>query len=81
MTVELVRIGNSRGIRTPKPLIEECGFTDAVEVKVENRRLVITSRRKARDGWEEAFRAAVPEKPAELLAPLVNRFDNDEWQW
>src|ERR1035441_7905794 len=26
MRTELVRIGNSRGIRIPKPLIEQCGF-------------------------------------------------------
>jgi len=26
MKVELIRIGNSRGIRIPKPLIEQCGL-------------------------------------------------------
>ena len=29
MRIELVRIGNSRGIRIPKPLIEQCSFGDA----------------------------------------------------
>jgi antitoxin component of MazEF toxin-antitoxin module len=41
MKIELVRIGNSRGIRIPKPLIEQCGFGDTVEVHVEQDRLVI----------------------------------------
>jgi len=30
MKTQLVQIGNSRGIRIPKPLIEQCGFGDTV---------------------------------------------------
>ena len=32
MRLELTRIGNSRGIRIPKPLIEQCGLGDVVEL-------------------------------------------------
>lgn len=31
-----VRIGNSRGIRIPKPLIEQCGLGEAVDLRVED---------------------------------------------
>ena len=31
MKTELVRIGNSRGIRIPKPIIEQCRLGDTVE--------------------------------------------------
>ena len=41
MKVELVRIGNSRGIRIPKPLIEQCGFGDTVDLRVEQDCLII----------------------------------------
>ena len=41
MKVERVRIGNSRGIRIPKPILEQCGFGNTVELRVENDCLVI----------------------------------------
>jgi antitoxin MazE len=82
MKVELVRVGNSRGIRIPKPIIEQCGFEDAVELRVENDHLVIAPARQPREGWEEAFRDAASSASDELLldAP-TNQFDREEWRW
>jgi antitoxin MazE len=84
MRVELVRIGNSRGIRIPKALIEQCGFGDAVELRVEQDRLVIAPERPARQGWKAAFAAAQSSSardasPFEALPP--NEFDDTEWTW
>jgi antitoxin MazE len=83
MKAELVRIGNSRGIRIPKPFLEQCGFEDAVDLRIENNCLVIAPARRPREGWEEAFRAAGPsvhdELPLETLPP--NRFDREDWRW
>jgi antitoxin MazE len=83
MRVELVRIGNSRGIRIPKPLIEQCGFGDAVELHIEDNRLVIAPERAPRQGWKEAFAAAGPAGddalPFEPVPP--NEFDDSEWTW
>ena len=45
MKTELVRIGNSRGIRIPKPIIEQCGFGERVELRVENHRLIVSPQR------------------------------------
>ena len=83
MKTELVQIGNSRGIRIPKPLIEQCALGETVELRVENDCLVISSERKPRQGWEEAFRAASPAIHDELLLQAVepSEFDRKEWQW
>ncbi len=83
MKTELVRIGNSRGIRIPKPLIEQCGFGDAVDLRVENERLIISPDRHPRAGWEETFRAAGPAAGDELLLETAgaNDFDRKEWWW
>ena len=80
---ELVRIGNSRGVRIPKPLIEQCGLGDMVELRVENDCLVISPERQPRQGWGEAFRAAGPAEHDELLLEIAepNEFDRKEWQW
>ena len=83
MKTELVRIGNSRGIRIPKPLIEQCGLEDSVELSVENRRLVVSPGRQLRQGWQEAFQNAGSAKHDELLLePMpANDFDRQEWKW
>jgi antitoxin MazE len=83
MKVELIRIGNSRGIRIPKPLIEQCGLGDTVELRVEHHCLVISAERQARQGWEDAFRAAGPASNDEMLLGdnTPNNFDLEEWHW
>jgi len=83
MKAELVRIGNSRGIRIPKPLIEQCGLGQTVELRVDNNCLVISPGRRPRQGWAEAFRVAGSAEHDELLLQGVepNEFDSKEWQW
>ena len=41
MTVRtrIIRIGNSQGIRIPKPLLEQSGITGDVEIEVEDNNL------------------------------------------
>jgi|GEM_PF-246386 len=56
MKAKLVRIGNSRGIRLPKAVIDEVGLTEELELDVGEGRLTITPSRPARDGWAEAAR-------------------------
>ncbi len=82
MKTDLVRIGNSRGIRIPKPLIEQCGFGDTVEVRIERDRLVISPERRPRQDWNEAFRAAGSASEDEILLQSgSNEFDREEWRW
>jgi antitoxin MazE len=82
MEVELVRIGNSRGIRIPKGLIEQCGLGKVVELRVAGDRLVISARRAARAGWGEAFeRAGASAEDELLLEGVKNEFDGEEWEW
>ncbi|MGA7459998.1 MAG: AbrB/MazE/SpoVT family DNA-binding domain-containing protein [Candidatus Korobacteraceae bacterium] len=83
MKAELVRIGNSRGIRIPKPLIEQCRLGETVDLRVEDERLVISPGHIPRRGWDEAFRAAAASQRDELLLAGLppNRFDREEWTW
>ncbi len=83
MQVELIRIGNSRGVRIPKPIIQQCGLGDTVELRVENSRVVIAPSAPPRSGWEERFRAAASAtKDKLLLEPMdPSKFDESEWEW
>ena len=83
MTLELVRIGNSRGIRIPKPIIDQLGFGKLVDVRIERDRLVIAPERRPRQGWAESFEAAGSSKLDDLAFPstMQNDFDREEWEW
>lgn len=79
MKARLVRIGNSRGVRLAKPLLEEAGLTDEVEIRAQAGAVIITSVNSPRAGWAEAVARY---GPSELLdAPSATRFDDDEWVW
>ncbi len=82
MKTRLVRIGNSRGIRLPKPLIEEAGLRDEVELRVREGALVIMPAKPPRYGWAEAARTLRERGESPLLdPPTPSRFDEEDWEW
>ena len=56
MKAHIVRIGNSRGIRLPKTLLQEAQLDDEVELQAEPGRILISKTAKPRAGWAEAAR-------------------------
>ncbi len=81
MKARIVRIGNSRGIRIPKPLIEQTGLGENVEIAVQGNALVISPVGRPRAGWDEAFRAMAGHGDDELLdGARPTRWDEDEWK-
>ena len=82
MRTKIVRIGNSRGIRIPKPLLEEAGLIGEVEIAVEDDALVIRPIKHPRQGWAEAAREMAARGDDELLDPYVpTQWDLEEWEW
>lgn len=79
MKTRLVRIGNSRGIRLTKPLLEQAGLEDEVEIRVEPGAIVITPVEAPRAGWAEAAARRRPEGLRD--EPTATRFDEAEWTW
>ena len=82
MRVNVVRIGNSRGLRIPKAILEQCGIGDAVDLAVEEGHLVVRPLRRPREGWAEAARTMSSRGDDELLDPQTPTvFDDTEWKW
>jgi antitoxin MazE len=83
MHVELVRIGNSQGIRIPKPLVEELGLSQGIEMSIEGSALVLRRSIHPRAGWDEAMAAMNENGDDGLLIDdaLGAEFDESEWQW
>lgn len=82
MKARLIRIGNSRGIRLPKPVIEQAGLREEVELQVREGAVVISARKPRRAGWAEAARVMRKRADDRLLdASTPTLFDETEWHW
>ncbi len=83
MLAKIVQIGGSKGVRIPKAVLEQCGLTYEVNMKVDKKRLVIEAvRNKPRQGWRESFRAnKKPLENSEKPMSFQNKFDQEEWEW
>jgi len=78
----IVRIGNSRGLRLPKALIEQAELSEEVELRAEPGRLIVQSVREPRVGWAEAAKRMHAAREDKLLdEPTPTRFDKEEWTW
>lgn len=76
MRTKVVPIGNSRGVRIPKPLLVECGITKAVDLRSDGKRIMLTPVKfKPRQGWAEAAERMRQAGDNALLIPDV--FDDD----
>ena len=82
MKTKLVRIGNSRGIRIPKPLLEQAGLQEDVELQVVRTGIMIRGATSAREGWAQAAQK-IRERHEDVLLdePVATHFDETEWVW
>jgi antitoxin MazE len=56
MEISVIKIGNSRGIRLTKALLERYRIKDKVELIFEKGRIILKPINKPRQGWDEAFK-------------------------
>lgn len=82
MITHLIRIGNSQGIRIPKPLLKQVGLMGEVDMEVLDGALLIRPRPQARAGWDEAFAAMARRgDDAQEIESLPTDWDETEWEW
>ena len=84
MRARVIKIGNSKGLRIPKPILEQTGIMDDVEVEVEKNQIIIRPVKDVRDGWENAFKLMRKKGDDELIIEdenILHSWDEEEWQW
>jgi len=55
MDLSIIKIGNSKGIRLSKTILEKYNIKDAVELILEKGHIVIRPKKDPRSGWEKSF--------------------------
>jgi antitoxin MazE len=80
---DIIRIGNSQGVRIPKAVLEQCGLHGRVDMTVKAGKLIISPAREARAGWSDAFQRMAAERDDAPLFPdtVASEWDDSEWTW
>jgi antitoxin MazE len=84
MRARVIKIGNSQGLRIPKPILEQTGIMGDVEIEVEKNQIIIRPIENAREGWDVAFKAMGKNGDDKILIEEENfahSWDEEEWQW
>ena len=83
MRARVIKIGNSQGLRIPKPILEQTGIKDEVEIEVEKNQIILRPVKNVREGWDAAFKIMGKKGDDEpiIQEDLSNAWDEEEWQW
>ncbi|MCJ8346165.1 AbrB/MazE/SpoVT family DNA-binding domain-containing protein [bacterium] len=83
MKSKIIQIGNSKGLRIPKSVIEQCELFDQVELIVDGTNLIVKAIEDApqpRKDWTAAFKLMHENSEDDLLIP--DSFSDDEdFEW
>jgi len=80
MKTNIIKIGNSKGIRIPSNILKECNFDDEVEIKVVENKILIQAVKEPRKGWGTSFKEMHKNKDDELI--IDDSIDiQEDWDW
>lgn len=85
MKTKIIKIGNSQGVRIPKPIIEQSGLKGEIELLLRDNEIVLKAAEKPRVGWKDSFKKMNLEKDDVLLdkeeIEKQSDWDDEEWTW
>ncbi len=82
MKATIVPIGNSKGIRIPKPILEQCHMEKDVVLEVKGNAVIIKPvREEPRKNWELAFKEMKGNKDDRLIIDDKIDLDMGDWEW
>ena len=82
MKAKLIQIGNSKGIRLPKSLIEQLKLHEEVELEATKDALIIRPAAHVRANWTQAFQKMAEHQDDALLDDYQpSTWDDEEWEW
>jgi len=80
MELSVINIGNSKGIRLSKTIIEKYSITDKIELILEKGYIILKPKSEPRKGWDNAFKKMHENGDDQLLMDDVFEDENfEEW--
>ncbi|HQU91996.1 MAG TPA: AbrB/MazE/SpoVT family DNA-binding domain-containing protein [Pyrinomonadaceae bacterium] len=81
MKAQIIKIGNSHGIRIPKAVLEETRMSGDVEIEVTPDGILIRNINKPRSNWDAMFKALSDRDDDLALNRTSTGFEKKDWQW
>lgn len=82
MKTTIIPIGNSKGVRIPKAVLEQCHIENEAIMEVEKGAIVIKpARKEPRKDWDDSFKQMRKLKEDNLLISDNIDLDFKEWEW
>lgn len=81
MLTDVVKIGNSRGIRIPAVILKECQIADKVEMEVLDGKIIIAPISRPRKNWSEQFKEMRKKGDDKLLIDDTLDANLEDWKW
>lgn len=81
MEIPVINIGNSKGIRLPKAILDQYNISDTLELILEKGKISLKPIATPRKGWEKSFKEMKANGDDELLIDDVFEDENfEEWK-
>lgn len=82
MKASIVTIGNSKGVRIPKILLDQSGLSGEVELEVCDQEILIRRAKRTRKDWDAAFRQMAENNDDELAQKQTQtNYAKEKWRW
>ena len=80
MELSVINIGNSKGIRLSKTILEIYSIADKIELILENDHIILKPKAEPRKGWDKVFKKMHENGDDQLLMDDVFKDENfEEW--
>lgn len=79
MVMDVIKIGNSKGVRIPARVLKELNLKDKVEFIVEGDSIILKPIKDPRSGWNEAFKEMNKNNDDDLI--IDENLDCEDWEW
>ena len=82
MEVSVISIGNSKGIRFSKTILEKYSIKDSVELILEKGHILLKPLSSPRKNWDKAFKQMHKNGDDQLLISDIFKDESlEEWKW
>ena len=71
MDISVITIGNSKGIRLTKTVLEKYNITDTLELTLEKGYMILKPKQEPRKGWGKSFKKMHENGDDKLVVPDV----------
>jgi antitoxin MazE len=80
---KIVPIGNSKGIRIPKALLQKYGLKDSLLIEETDQGLLLRNKEEGKLSWEDTFKAMADEKEQwdDFDTTLLDGLENENFEY